>query len=163
MKETMYCPSSRLMAKVKKIYFGDNIQNSQVRHNTVHLISTLNLNQEPIIFQVSLLKMFSWSTGYMKDGVGLGSKGMLSGVLRVPACSKVLRYSFWKKNWKFDALGCHEGASDRMRWCRSTQFSSNNDKNTPVHLWWSFNFKHTSGNLFRENCLVMVTKLTYLN
>lgn len=52
MKETMYCPSSRLMAKVKKIYFGDNVQNSQVRHNTLHLTSTLNLNQEPIIFQV---------------------------------------------------------------------------------------------------------------
>ena len=33
----------------------------------------------------------------MKDGGGLGSKGMLSSVLRVPACSKVLRYSFLKK------------------------------------------------------------------
>lgn len=52
MKETMYCPSSRLIAKVKMIYFGDNVQNSQVRHNTLHLTSTLNLNQEPIIFQV---------------------------------------------------------------------------------------------------------------
>jgi len=52
MKETMDCPSNRLIAKVKKIYFGDNVLNSQVRHNTLHLTSTLNLNQEPIIFQV---------------------------------------------------------------------------------------------------------------
>ena len=48
----MDCPSSRLIGKVKKIYFGDNALNSQVRNNTLHLTSTLNLNQEPIIFQV---------------------------------------------------------------------------------------------------------------
>ena len=48
----MDCPSERLMAKVKQIYFGDNVKGDQVSHDTLHLTSTLNLNQEPIIFQV---------------------------------------------------------------------------------------------------------------
>jgi len=52
MRGTMDCPSERLMAKVKQIYFGDNVKGDQVSHDTLHLTSTLNLNQEPIIFQV---------------------------------------------------------------------------------------------------------------
>ena len=53
MKETMDCPSKRLITKVKKIYFGENLQKSQFSHKTLHLTSTLYMNQEPIIFQVS--------------------------------------------------------------------------------------------------------------
>lgn len=47
---TMDCPSERLMTKVKQIY---NVKEGDTASsNTLHLTSTLNLNQEPIIFQL---------------------------------------------------------------------------------------------------------------
>lgn len=54
----MDCPSKRLIAEVKKIYFGNNVPKNQVMHDALHLTSTLNLNQEPIIFQVGGQHLF---------------------------------------------------------------------------------------------------------
>lgn len=50
MKETMYCPSDRLITKVKNIYIGEKLRKNQTI--TLQLTSTLYVNQEPIIFQV---------------------------------------------------------------------------------------------------------------
>ena len=49
----MYCPSERFISKVKNIYIGEKLQKSQTSLRTLHLTSTLYVNQEPIIFQVS--------------------------------------------------------------------------------------------------------------
>ena len=48
----MGCPSKRLMTKVKQLYFGSNSKGNLSANDTIQLTSTLNLNQEPIIFQV---------------------------------------------------------------------------------------------------------------
>lgn len=56
MKETMYCPSDRLITKVKNIYVGEKLPKNQTI--TLQLTSTLYMNQEPIIFQVS--KCYPW-------------------------------------------------------------------------------------------------------
>lgn len=58
MKETMYCPSERFISKVKNIYIGEKLQKSQTSLRTLQLTSTLYVNQEPIIFQVS--KFYPW-------------------------------------------------------------------------------------------------------
>ena len=52
---------------------------------------------------------------------GFGSEGVLSSVLRVWACSSVLRYPFLEVNRSFNAPGCHDRVSDRMEWCSSAQ------------------------------------------
>lgn len=51
----------------------------------------------------------------MKVGGDLGSRGTLSSVLRVWACSSVLGYPFLEKKRNFNALGFHDRASDRMQ------------------------------------------------
>lgn len=48
MKETMSCPSKRLVAKVKEFYTGHSAGDLSI----MELASTLHVNQEPVIFQV---------------------------------------------------------------------------------------------------------------
>ena len=50
MKETMSCPSKRLVAKVKEFYTGHSAGDLSI----MELASTLHVNQEPVIFQVLL-------------------------------------------------------------------------------------------------------------